>query len=630
MSVVLILGLSQSLPPVCAQQVTVLPNAYLPRDYPVDTLRRLIRLPAVPDTMKVFYLTRLAVRLGQTDLTKAAVYAKQAVTLARRIGYARGELNSLRVLGNTHTEMGDYVTAMCSYQQALTLAQKHRLHRLMVPLYQCLGRTSTTIGDNERGLKYLLLGHAVLRQICPVITPECADEYGMSFVSIGNTYFQMRDFAQAQGYAARALRIYTRSSVSPVAAKANLLMGRIYQAYRPHTQGRLDSAGFYLQAALYIEATKENEKEVAGNLISLAELYQQQHNYRDMYLVAQRSLKMARKVGSKPFEQQAATLVATAAAALGNYREAYRYQVESAALNRIMVDLEKTRALEQLQVRFDVQAQTQRIELLTQRSRADADAAREQQRWLGMLVAFTGTLIVGLLVGTVLFVRLRKSRRELAAANEEISLANEEISQSVAEKEVLMQEIHHRVKNNLQLISSLLAWQKETLPDPQLVEVLAGNQARIQSMAMVHEFLYQADNLASVRLDTYLSALLASLHVSLANTDKEITLKTNLGPLLMDAKDAGYFGLLVNEVVTNAYKHAFTNQEKGCLSVELVTEGAGFFLGISDDGKGLPETGFVSRPNSIGIQLVKTLTKQLKATISVRQQPVGTCIEITR
>ena len=73
MSVVLILGLSQSLPPVCAQQVTVLPNAYLPRDYPVDTLRRLIRLPAVPDTMKVFYLTRLAVHLGHGMAVDAAV-----------------------------------------------------------------------------------------------------------------------------------------------------------------------------------------------------------------------------------------------------------------------------------------------------------------------------------------------------------------------------------------------------------------------------------------------------------------------------------------------------------------------------------------------------------------------------
>ncbi len=630
LTVVLSLGLLQPAHYSSAQQFVVLPQAYPQRDYPADTLRRLINRKAVPDSMKVYYLTKLAVQLGQTDLTKAAKYAKQAVTLARRIGYTRGELTSLQVLGNTHTEMGDYVTAMRSYQEALTIAQAHNLKRQMVPLYLCMGSTSATIGDNDRSLKYLLLGHSVLTEICPVITPECADDYGMSYVTIGNTYYQKKDFMQAREYAARALQIYTRSSTSPAAAKANLLMGRVYQAYQPHTQGRLDSAGFFLQAALYIEATKENEKEVAGNLISLAELYQQQRKYRDMYLVAQRSLKMARKVGSKPFEQDAATLVATAAAAMGNYQEAYRYQVESAALNRIMVDLEKTRALEQLQVRYDVQAQTQRIEMLTQRTRADAAAAREQKRWLWMLVAFTGTLIIGLMVGTVLFVRLRKSRRELAAANEEISLANEEISQSVAEKEVLVQEIHHRVKNNLQIISSLLAWQKDTLPDPQLVQVLAGNQARIQSMAMVHEFLYQADNLASVRLDTYLGALLESLHTSLANGDKDIKLRTCLGPLLMDAKDAGYFGLLVNEVVTNAYKHAFTDQQKGVLTVELVTEGAGFFLGISDDGKGLPETGFVSRPNSIGIQLVKTLTKQLKAKITVKPQLVGTRVEITR
>lgn len=604
-----------------------LPRVYPHIDYPVDTLQRLVRNPRVPDTSRVFFLARLAQSIGSTDLTKAAKYANEANQLAQHLGYVRGQLQSLWVLGSTKMEMGDYVAAIKVYQQAVVLSESTGHKRMLVPLYRNLGNISLVTGDPVRGLNFLLESYRVLRGLCPEITPECVEDYSLCYTSLGTAYFEQKRYHDAKVYALMALMLYDRYSTAPGAAKANLLLGRIYQAELPHTPARLDSAGFYLQAALYIQATKENEKEVAGNLISLAELYQQQRKYRDMYQVALRSLKMARKVGSIPFEQDAASLVARASAALGNYQEAYGYQLQAETLNARMVDEEKARAQEQLQVRYEVQAQQQRIGLLTQQTESDAAAARQQRRWQWMLVCLCSTLTLFLIVGTVLFVRLRKSRRELAYANEELACANEEISQSMAEKEVLVQEIQHRVINNLTLMGSLLSWQRDTMPDPALAKILDGNRARLQSMAMVHKFLYQADNLASVRLDNYLQALLDSQHSALARPG--ITLKTNLAPVLMDAKEAGYFGLIVNEVVTNAYKHAFVN-DKGCLIVELVHQGDGFFLGITDDGKGLPETGYVSRPNSIGIQLVKTLTKQLKAKISVQPQPVGTRVEITR
>ena len=627
-----------------AVAMSSLPPAFPQLDYPTDTLRRLLKRSDVPDTMRVYYLCRLAVHLGQTDLNRATRYAREAVALARRTNNVAGEIQSLRVLGNTMREMGDYVGSMQAYQTALNLAEKRQLKQQLVPLYLSMGTVSAATGDNARSLKFLLKGHAVLTQLYKPETPEHVEDYALSYIGIGNTYYQLKEYDKAREYARQALELYRRPSTTPGSAKANLLMGRIYQADVPHTSARLDSAGFYLQAALYIEATKENEKEVAGNLISLAELYWQQHKYRDMYLMALRSLKTARKVGSVPLQKDAATLVAKAAAAMGNYQEAYRYQTQAEKLTSIMVDMEKARALEQLQVRYDVQAQGQRIESLTQRARTDAAAAQEQKRWLWMLVALCSSLFLGLVIVTGLIVRLRASRRELAQANEELGQANsqlaeangqlaeanKQVSQSVAEKEVLLQEIHHRVKNNLQLISSMLSWQQENLPDPYLVQVFEVARTRILSMAMVHEFLYQADNLASVRLDTYLTALLDSLHSSLATDGRDIELVTALAPVLMDAKDASYFGLLVNELVTNAYKHAFSDQTSGTLRVELLNEGRGFYLSISDDGKGLPEAGFVPRPKSIGIQLVKTLVRQLKAKIQVQPQRKGTRLEITR
>ncbi|UOQ75184.1 sensor histidine kinase [Hymenobacter cellulosilyticus] len=194
-----------------------------------------------------------------------------------------------------------------------------------------------------------------------------------------------------------------------------------------------------------------------------------------------------------------------------------------------------------------------------QEARMAVAQAREQQRQRALLgVAWLLTL--GLAGACFAYWHLRRNRVLLAGAHRELKAA-------VAEKEVLVQEIHHRVKNNLQLISSLLAWQSSRSSDPAVVDELTSSRARIQSMALVHDFLYRADNLAHVRLDTYLAELLNSLHTSLNSAQQPIELSAELDAVVMDAREASAFGLLVNELVTNAYKHAFTPRPAaGCTS----------------------------------------------------------------
>ena len=273
-----------------------------------------------------------------------------------------------------------------------------------------------------------------------------------------------------------------------------------------------------------------------------------------------------------------------------------------------------------------VQEQVQEIRLLTQQARAASAIAREQQQRQRALTGVAWLLALGLVAGAVFYWRLRRNQALLAGAYREISAA-------VAEKEVLVQEIHHRVKNNLQLVSSLLAWQGSRSNDPALVEMLRGSQARISSMALVHEFLYRADNLAQVRLDTYLAELLQTLHTSLNSARKTIELTADLDAVVMEAKDASAFGLLVNELVTNAYKHAFDHQPSGHLRITLCKKQCpfGFQLRVIDNGVGLPEAGLAGKPESLGLQLVNSLAKQLKASVTATAHlPAGTCIEVTR
>lgn len=274
----------------------------------------------------------------------------------------------------------------------------------------------------------------------------------------------------------------------------------------------------------------------------------------------------------------------------------------------------------------EVRVQEQEIRFLTQQARAAAAIAREQQQRQRALMGVAWLLTLGLVAAAIFSWRLRRNQALLAGAHQEISAA-------VAEKEVLVQEIHHRVKNNLQLVSSLLAWQSSRSTDPALVEVLTGSQARIRSMALVHEILYRADNLAQVRLDTYLAELLQSIHSSLNSGQQPVELTAELDAVVMEAKDASAFGLLVNELVTNAYKHAFGRQASGRLLITLCKKKCpyGFQLRVIDNGAGLPDHGLVAKPESLGIHLVTSLAKQLKASVTATaHHPSGTCIEVTR
>lgn len=247
---------------------------------------------------------------------------------------------------------------------------------------------------------------------------------------------------------------------------------------------------------------------------------------------------------------------------------------------------------------------------------------REQRQRERALVGVAWLLSLGLAAAAIGYWRLRRSQRLLAQAHQEIS-------QAIAEKEVLVQESHHRVKNNLQLVSSLLGWQSSIISDPTLQQALSASQARIQSMALVHEFLYQADNLSRVCMAAYLRQLLESLRAAHHSAERVVRLSMKLAPLALDAREATTLGLLANELVTNAYKHAFRGLRQGHLQVSLLTEGEGFELRVEDDGTGLAAGG--AGEKTLGLQLVETLARQLKATVTTTaSRPSGTLIVISR
>jgi two-component sensor histidine kinase len=197
-----------------------------------------------------------------------------------------------------------------------------------------------------------------------------------------------------------------------------------------------------------------------------------------------------------------------------------------------------------------------------------------------------------------------------------ISEKNEKLNESVEEKETLLKEIHHRVKNNLQLISSLLGLQSESIDDAKVLSAFEEGQNRVQAMALIHQKLYQNDVASEIDFQDYLQGL-AGHFTDMNATDKKVIFEIDCEDIKLDIDTAIPLGLIINELFTNAYKHAFKNIEFPKLSVSIKRDGEGeYMLKMTDNGEGLPADLDWSKTKTLGLRLIRNLVKQLIGKIN--------------
>jgi len=266
-----------------------------------------------------------------------------------------------------------------------------------------------------------------------------------------------------------------------------------------------------------------------------------------------------------------------------------------------------------------------------------------QKSYLGYITLGMGVLIVVVLVIIRQVLTLNENIKlnlSLAEKNSELEESNfilnkeiihrkevqKKISDSLKEKEVLLKEIHHRVKNNLQIVSSLLYLQSALIKDKAVVEMFTQSLNRIQSMALVHEYLYQSKDLSKISVKEYLTELISILRETY--NEKAVSLIINI-----DAKESIWFGqaiycgLIVNELMSNALKHAFNGKNNPEVRIDFKNQDGECFLSVKDNGIGISDFEAISKGNSLGTKIIKTLTEQLKGTL-VYSSEEGTKVEI--
>jgi PAS domain S-box-containing protein len=202
-------------------------------------------------------------------------------------------------------------------------------------------------------------------------------------------------------------------------------------------------------------------------------------------------------------------------------------------------------------------------------------------------------------------------------AAQELKRSEETLRASLRERELLLQEIHHRVKNNLQVVSSLIGMQLRQPAARDASAALRECQGRIQTIALIHEKLYQSDDLARVPFSDYASGLVANIFEASGGCSRPIALEVETDPIRLAVDQAIPCGLILNELVSNALKHAFDGRESGRIRVELREDGPDVLLSVSDDGVGVAADFDAQRAGTLGLDLVAALVEQLRGKLTI-------------
>ena len=314
--------------------------------------------------------------------------------------------------------------------------------------------------------------------------------------------------------------------------------------------------------------------------------------------------------------------------AAGNFRGAFNHLKKHQFYKDSITSLNRTKQVNALQIKYETEKKDKDIALLMQQShRQDVKINNS----IFMQYVFTGGLILSGIIILLLYYAYRlkqRSNKKLEFKRQQIDEQNEMLRKLLTEKEWLLKEIHHRVKNNLQIVISLLNTQSSFLDNEEALEAIHNSQHRMHAMSLIHQKLYQSENLASINIAWYISELVNYLKECLGN-NKKIKFTLNTEEIELDVAQAVPLGLILNEAISNAIKYAFPENVTGAINISLrKTLGNTYKLIVSDDGIGLSTDFDPDESNSLGMNLMQGLSEQLDGSFNIKNDQ-GVCVEIT-
>ncbi|WP_217604869.1 histidine kinase dimerization/phosphoacceptor domain -containing protein [Chitinophaga sp. GbtcB8] len=582
------------------------------------------------------------------ELTERIRIVEQlALPAFQRSGSKLKEADILKELGDLVQLTGNYSKALSVLHHSLQLYQSIK-HSNLEGIYDLLGAIYGITGNNEQALKYGLLAVNAAASV-----NDTTIQLATIFNRIGSTYSHMKKHNAAYDYFQKALYVAKKYNntetivlLSSKISRTLIALNKAHEALEilQEAQQKYPSKDIYSQ--LYL---------TASFLITYKELrqYQQAQKYCDQLLAISKRLdkyepdqseaqypvtefylathqyELARKhlAGTDTFYKAIQSplelnhnhyLWFKLDSIQGNYLGAITHYQLYKMLSDSLLNETTSNHIEQLQVEFETEKKDQDIKMLENATKLQQNKlaqANQTRNWvIGVVILLL--IIIGLQANNSWI--KQRANKKLKVQQKEIEEKNLVLQHLVTEKEWLIKEIHHRVKNNFHTVSGLLATQSEYLKTDEAIEAVSESHHRIQAMSLIHQKLYQSENLSAIYMPDYVYELADYLRDSF-NIRKSVQFNLQIEPIALNLSHSIPLGLIMNEAITNSIKYAFPGNKNGTINISLKHKSErNLLLTISDDGVGLRQGTANPVPQSMGMKLMYGLSEDIdgKFTIS--------------
>lgn len=438
---------------------------------------------------------------------------------------------------------------------------------------------------------------------------EAKDSSGLANVNanLGLAYIEDKNFEKAEIH----LRIQGHLD-SLLETQWGLGFYHDFMGYLREEQGDLKSAYRQYQVALSIRKKLDSHYNRAESQINLSRVLNKMGKHREAVTEANKVFDDQAKSESLSQQQSGYEILASGYQSLGQYKAALEAQKNYQMISDSIYKRDQLEQITKNDARFERAEMDGEIALLNERNEYSEKLVSQQR--------------IALTLGGIGLVMISLLSFSLWKIYQKVKKKNRFIQKTLDEKELLLREIHHRVKNNLQFISSLLNMQSRSINDEKVAKAINEGKARVRSMALIHQDLYQRDNLLGVSVRSYLDKLSNELFNTYHIDSNQIDLDLHVEDLVLDVDTLIPLGLIINELITNCLKYAFPDDRAGKIDISLYEKDNNLILKVADNGIGVDFDNMESK-KSFGHFLIKTLTRQLKGEFDVRKEQ-GTSVEM--
>ena len=524
-----------------------------------------------------------------TALDLYALARNEFKVIDENVGIGRVELN----LGAWYYYQGDYHKALEQYLMALEIFRKENDEKL-------ISRTLNNLGVLYRQQKKYERAIDIYQQSIE-IKESLGDEVGIvtSLMNLGSVYsFIGEEEKFRENYQKAYSKVETLDD-KELLAELNTSFGQGLTLFKRNTEAKI-----YLEKAFsfYKDYPQKRRYEIVINLLGKA--YMEAENYHEAIALFEIALERNRQTNRKIMINSHLSRLANAQHKVGLHEEAYLSMLEAYRVNDMIATERQVSITEEMQAKFDLKEKDEALKF----QKLETDKQKQSKQLLILIISFISLL---LFTGAYSLYQKNKHNRLLKEKNKVIQIALED-------KATLVKEIHHRVKNNLQFISSLLNLQSQFVTKDNALMALEESQNRVNSMSILHLNLYQDDNITEIDMKRYLDQLIESVKLSYDDESNSVVVKKDIDSLFIDVDKAISIGLIINELLSNIFKHAFPEDSKGEIHVGLKNSNERIQISVSDDGIGMDDS--VLEPDktqSFGWRLIKLLTAKLGAKCQI-------------